>query len=79
MSMQPWAALWAINDIPNDGFEVIRDGRPVGIPRCEDFDGAVEEILRHDLYQRWDRVVCRWGHHECDVDLARYQRELVGT
>lgn len=77
--MQPWTALWAIKDIPNGGYEVIRDGRHVGIPRCDDFGEAVDEILRHDLYQCWDRVICRWDSHECDVDVAGYQRELVGA
>jgi hypothetical protein len=79
MRMRPWTALWAIAVIPQGGYEVIRDGRPVGIARCDDFEQAVGAILRHDLYQSWDRVVCRSGRHQREVDVEFYGQELVGT
>lgn len=79
MRMQPWTALWAIKSIPGDGFEVIRDGRHVGIARCGDFEEAVKEIVEHPLYQDWDRVVCRCGRRQWDVDVVASSRELVGA
>ena len=72
-------ALWMIKDIPNDGFEVIRDGRHVGIRRCDELEDAVEAIVEHDLFQAWDHVVLGWGSHRCDLDLTTYRRELVGA
>jgi hypothetical protein len=77
--MQPWTALWVIKDVPNDGYEVIRDGRHVGIGRCGEFEDAVDAIVRHDLYETWDRVVFGWGRHRCEVDVAAYRREVVGV
>jgi len=79
MTVERWTARWVIKDIPDDGYEVIRDGRHVGISRCDEFVQAVEAILRHDAYQSWDRVVIAWGHHRCDVDVGFYRRELVGV
>jgi hypothetical protein len=77
--IQPWIALWAIKDIPDDGFEVIRDGRPVGIARCDDFEEAVREILRHRLYRGRDQVVRRDRDEEWDVDVTDYRPEQVGV
>lgn len=78
--MREWTALWAIKIIPGGAFEVIRDGRPVGIPRCDDFAETIGTIVHHRLYNDWDRVVCR-DHRgeEWDVDVADYDRELVGA
>lgn len=79
MKVQPWIALWAIKEIPDDGFEVIRDGRPVGIARCDTFDEAVKKILRHRLYRDRDRIVCREGRRESNVDLHDYLPEPMGA
>lgn len=77
--MQPWTALWLIKDVPDRGYEVIRDRRPVGIRRCDDFEEAVEAIVHHDLYRSCDRVVLGWGTHQTDVDVALFRREPVAT
>lgn len=79
MGMKPWTALWTIEDIPDGGFDVIRDGRPVGIPRCYDFDQAVEEIVNNALFEDWDRVVCHSARGDSDVDVASYRQEMVGS
>ena len=79
MRRKPWIALWSIKDIPDDGFEVIRDGRHVGLTRCDTFDEAVKQILRHRLYHNRDRIVCRDGRREWNVDLDDHLPEPVGA
>ena len=79
MRTQAWTALWAIKAVPDDGFEVIRDGRYVGIARCEDLEDAGREIVRHPLYRSRDRVVCRNGRHQWNVDVDDYDQEPVGA
>ena len=74
-----WTALWTIEDIGNGSCEVIRDGRPVGIPRCYDFDQAVEAIVNNALFEDWDRVVCRSARGESEVDVASNRKEPVGS
>ena len=76
--MQPWTACWVSKDIPDRGFEVIRDRRHVGIARCDEFDKAVREILDYRYYKDWDRVVCRSGGQEWDVDVDSYRQEPLG-
>jgi hypothetical protein len=79
MAVQPWMAVWVIKDIPDDGFDVIRDGRPIGIHRCDSLEQAVEEIIVHPIFQDGDRVVCRDGHHERDVDVRADRPELFAV
>ena len=54
--LRAWTATWAINEVPT-GYEVIRDGRGVGIGRCDNLEGALEAIRLHPLYDVGDHVV----------------------
>jgi hypothetical protein len=49
---------------------VIRDGRPVGIERCDGFEQAVDMILHHRLYETRDHIVRRRRGQEHEVDLG---------
>lgn len=67
--MPAWTATWAINEAPGR-CEVIRDGRPVGIERCDGFEQAVDMILHHRLYETRDHIVRRRRGQEHEVDLG---------
>jgi hypothetical protein len=54
--MRLWTATWQIKGT-SKGYQVIRDGRHVGIGHCDDFDQAVEQIRCHRLFNDRDHVV----------------------
>jgi hypothetical protein len=66
--MPAWRATWAINEALGR-YEVIRDGRPVGIGSCDDVEEAVDRIRHHDLYEPGDRIVQRRDGQEREVDV----------
>lgn len=67
--MPAWNATWAINE-GLGRCEVIRDGRPVGIERCDGFEQAVDMILQHHLYATTDHIVRRRRGQEQEIDLG---------
>jgi hypothetical protein len=67
--MPAWTATWAINEVPGR-WEVIRDGRPVGIASCRDLGEAVNKIRRHRLFEAGDHIVRRRDGQEREVDLG---------
>ena len=74
-----WIAKWAIKQIPEGRCEVIRDGRHVGIARCDDLEEAIQRILDHRNYQSGDRVVHWWNGEEWELDVERHAPALAGS